>query len=297
MELCLGTVQFGMDYGINQKKRPPEDDCVRWLDYAVQNGVRAIDTAEAYGDAEKVVGSFIRKKTIPRDQLFLSTKMMPNTLDDCQPEMYVSVIRAHIEQSLKTIGTDYFDAYLFHSSRYAFVPALMDALSLVQQAGLARNVGISVYEPEEAFASMQHKAMTFLQLPYNVLDHRMKESGVFLQARHTGICVHARSAFLQGLVLMNEQAVPPFLSRAKPIIAKLNRICRELEMRPAELALSYVKEEAAVSHIVFGVHSLEQLQDNIRLFYSESKGNVHEIVDAEFGEIAADIVIPSLWKK
>ena len=68
MELCLGTVQFGMDYGVfNQKKKDPEY-CINCLDYATQNGIHAIDTAEAYGIAEEVVGRFMVKKTVPREQ-------------------------------------------------------------------------------------------------------------------------------------------------------------------------------------------------------------------------------------
>ena len=58
MELCIGTVQFGMDYGINGKKRTPVSECIACFDYAIQNGIKAIDTAEAYGDAEEILARF-----------------------------------------------------------------------------------------------------------------------------------------------------------------------------------------------------------------------------------------------
>ena len=54
MQLCLGTVQFGMDYGIIGQKKPSVEDSVVCLDYATQNGISAIDTATAYGTAEEV---------------------------------------------------------------------------------------------------------------------------------------------------------------------------------------------------------------------------------------------------
>ena len=75
MELCLGTVQFGMDYGIFDTPKKHPDYCISCLDYATQNGIRAIDTATAYGMAEEIVGKFLAKRTVARDHLFISTKL------------------------------------------------------------------------------------------------------------------------------------------------------------------------------------------------------------------------------
>ena len=88
MELCLGTVQFGLDYGIIGQKKPPLEYAVNCLDYATQNGIAAIDTAAAYGNAEEVVGAFLKKKTVPRDKLFISTKLRPNSLDDISASLW-----------------------------------------------------------------------------------------------------------------------------------------------------------------------------------------------------------------
>ena len=59
MELCLGTVQFGMDYGIFDTPKKQPDYCISCIDYATQNGINAIDTATAYGIAEEIVGNFL----------------------------------------------------------------------------------------------------------------------------------------------------------------------------------------------------------------------------------------------
>lgn len=296
MELCIGTVQFGMDYGINGKKRPPESECIACLDYAVQNDVRAIDTAEAYGDAEEILGKFLRRKPMPRDKLFISTKMLPNTLDNPNGGDYYPIIRKHLEGSLRRIGVDYVDAYLFHSSRYAFRPDLLDALSRIKQDGLAGKVGVSVYYPDEAFACLENPNISFIQAPYSILDHRMKESGVFNAATGKGVELYTRSAFLQGLVLMNPSEVPQHLERAIPFIERINQICRNLQISPVELALLYVKRESAVSHLVFGVRSLEQLQENIRLFRGDLKKPDHAAIEKTFRAVDAEIIIPSLWK-
>ena len=120
MELCLGTVQFGMDYGINGKKKPTIKECVNCMDYAVCHGIKSIDTAAAYGNAEEVVGVFLKRKTVSREKLWISSKLMPNILDNVSPNRYKETIRNELTKSLTKLGTEYLDAYYFHSSRYSF---------------------------------------------------------------------------------------------------------------------------------------------------------------------------------
>lgn len=293
----MGTVQFGMDYGIIGQKKPSPEDAVRCLDYAVQNGISAIDTAEAYGTAEEVVGAFLKKGTIPRRQLFLSTKLLPNCLDDKEPDAYAVVIREKLEGSLRRLHTDYVDAFLLHSSRYVFQPEILDALYTVKKEGLAHKVGVSVYEPEEAFACFENKKIEFIQAPYSVFDHRMKENGVLDREKNNNIQIHTRSAFIQGLVTLREEDVPPFLFKAKPIIRKMDEICKETGFDRVTLAMAYVKREESVSHLVFGVDFLEQLKEDICFFQEEVPEDILDALECEFQGLDAGIVMPSLWKK
>lgn len=297
VELCLGTVQFGQDYGIIGQKKPALEDAVACLDCATQHGIHAIDTAEAYGTAQEVVGAFLAKRTVPRESLRISTKFLPNVLDDVQPADYVAVIEHHLEESLRTLHTDYVDAYLFHSARYVFQPAMLEALQTVKDKGLARQVGVSVYEPEEAIACLASPYVTFTQFPYSVFDHRMKEAGVFAKALQSDCTIDVRSAFIQGLILLDEEQVPPFLSGARPIITKLKQIASETGVSRVALAMAYIKREQAVSHLVFGVDSLMQLQEDIEWFNTDIPVRILEKMDRAFAGIKAEIIMPSLWKR
>lgn len=297
MELCLGTVQFGMDYGIIGQKKPDLDYAVNCLDYAVQNGISAIDTARAYGTAEEVVGAFIRKHTVGRSQLFISTKFRPNLLDGYKEEQYKEVVRSELEQQLKILHLDYVDAYMFHSARYAFNDAALEAIDGVRKAGLAKKAGVSVYEPDEAEACFNSTYVDFIQMPYSIFDHRMKDAGVFAKSIDSKCEIHTRSAFIQGLVVLEAEQIPPFLSKAIPIIQKIDKICSDAGISRVELAMAYVKREQAVSHLVFGVDSLEQLKEDIGLFQKDVPARLLEQMDMEFKGIEADIVMPSLWKR
>lgn len=297
MKLRLGTVQFGMDYGVIGQKKPELDYCVNCLDYATQNGITAIDTAEAYGTAQEVVGAFLKKKTIPRYNLDISTKFKPNVLDDVSPKDYKKVILERLQDTLRVLHTDYVDAYLFHSARYVFNQAMIEALYTVVETGLARSVGASVYEPAEALECIRNPLIKFTQFPYSLFDHRMKDAGVFAAAAGSDCNIEVRSAFIQGLILLDEAEVPEFLAEAKPIIKKLKKIAEETGISRVALAMAYIKREQVVSHLVFGVDNIEQLKEDLELFDQDIPADVLSIMDKEFAGIKAEVVMPSLWKR
>jgi aryl-alcohol dehydrogenase-like predicted oxidoreductase len=297
MELCLGTVQFGMDYGVFNQPKKDMDYCVRCLDYATQNGIAAIDTAAAYGNAEEVTGEFLRKKTIPREKLFLSTKLLPNCLDEMAPADYESVIVKRLEDSLQTLHTDYVDAYYFHSSRYVFDDAMLEALQVVKTKGLAKKVGVSIYYEEEAIKAMNNPLVQYVQTPYSIFDHRMKQVGLFEESTRGDLQVDSRTTFIKGLIRLQEEEVPEHLSKAQPILRKLDEICQETGYTRIELAIGYVKQETGIRHLVFGIRDLQQLQQDIAAFDKEIPKEILRRLDEEFQNIDTDIVVPSLWKR
>lgn len=299
MELCLGTVQFGMDYGIRGQKQPSVEQAVQMLDYATQNGINNIDTANAYGTAEDVVGEFLKKKTIPREDLYIISKFRPNLLDEADENQYYDIMKANLENTLSRLHTDYLDSYLLHSARYVWDDAIIDTLNRMKKEGYVKHVGVSVYETDEAKKCIERPNVDFMQLPYSIFDQRMKTDGVFELAKKAEYPtqIHSRSAFIQGLILMKEDEVPDFLAKAKPIVRKIDELCGQYEISRIELALNYVKRQNSISHLVFGVDNLEQLKENIRLFEHTLSEQVIDEISKEFVDIDADIVMPSLWKK
>lgn len=297
MELCIGTVQFGMDYGINGKKKPPMEESIRCLDFAVNNGVKSIDTAAAYGNAEEIVGTFLKKKIIEREKLWISSKLLPNILDGCSPDKYYDVIRNELIKSLATLGTDYLDAYYFHSSRYAFNEEMLEAIHKIQQDGLAKKVGVSVYEIEEAEACITSNNVSILQAPYSVFDHRMRTANIFKNAENRNVEINIRSTFLQGLVLKDKEEVPTYLHEAKDLAEIFTMISNEYGVGRINLALAYVKREKTVTNLVFGVHSLDQLRTDIEAFNANIPEEALVEIDKRFDKVPKHVVIPSLWKK
>lgn len=298
MNLCLGTVQFGMDYGIKGQKRPTLDQSIEMLDYATQNGITHLDTAYAYGSAEDVLGCFIRKKTVPRDSLFISAKLCPNILDELSKNQYYTAIRKNLEESLRRIGTDYLDAYMCHSSRYVYNDDILGAMKCLKEDGLVKHVGVSVYEVEEARRCLSSEYTDFMQLPFSILDQRMFSTGVLDDYIDGETQIDARSAFIQGLITMQCDQIPNFLAKARPIMQKVDSLCKRYNVKPVELAIGFVKNCRDISHLVFGVDNMAQLKEDIRIFNGSSlSSDILIDIGKEFRDISADIVMPSLWKK
>lgn len=297
MELCLGTVQFGMDYGVFNTPKKDQDYCVSCLDYATQNGIHAIDTATAYGTAEQVTGAFLAKRTIPRDKLWISTKFLPNILDEYEQKDYKKIIRENLVKSLSTLHLDYVDAYFLHSSRYAFRPDILEALSSVQKEGLARNVGVSVYDPDEALACFDSPYVDYIQVPYSIFDHRMRLNGIFEKIKMGKCSVDVRTAFIKGLIRLAVDEVPDYLVKAKPILKKLDEICKKTGYSRIDLAIGYIKQQENVSHLVFGIRDIDQLKEDMASFEKNIPADIFRDIDLAFANIDTDIVIPSLWKK
>lgn len=297
MRLCLGTVQFGMDYGIANQKKPSIEDAIEMLDYATQNGIDNIDTANAYGSAEDVVGEFLRKKTINREKLFIISKFRPNLLDGVKEARYYQIMKENLTNSLSRLGVDYLDAYMLHSARYIYNDVIIDTLCKMRQEGLVRHVGVSVYEPEEAKRCIELTNLDFMQLPYSIFDQRMQKEGVFDKAKNSGMTIHSRSAFIQGLILMGDEQVPSFLKKARPIVREIDEQCKRYNVSRIALAMSFVKQEKEISHLVFGVDNLEQLKENIYIFENCIPTDIVEEIAKGFTNIDTDIVMPSLWKR
>ena len=295
--LCIGTVQFGMDYGVQGGTRPAARDAVAMLDYATQNGVDAIDTAAAYGTAEEVVGEFLSRKTLPREAVQVISKFGTNIFEGASVADYAVRLRAAAETSLKRIKSDYLDAYICHVPTAAGDPAIIEAMATLKASGLARHVGFSVYDPDQAQACLTADVVDFIQSPFSFLDRRMETSGALAEASAKGVDLHTRSAFVQGLMLMDVAKIPEHLAATRPIISDLEAACAEAGLSRRALALAFVKANPNISHLVFGVDNMAQLKEIVADFDLTVDSDAVKSVANRFAAVDPAIFLPNNWKR
>ncbi len=261
-KLVLGTVELGLEYGIDRQARPAQDEAFAILDAARAAGIDTFDTASSYGNAEEILGEWIAARDCA-DKVNLISKGSG---------------RADIEQSLRRLGLKVLDGYLLHNSKGSFAE-----LQEAKRDGLVKHIGASVYKPEEVRGEFE-----YVQAPYNALDRR------FEKAQDT--VVFARSPFLQGLLLMSPADVPPHLLHARPYLEQFIAIANHYKLSQLQASLLFALHGNA-QYVVFGVKRLAQLEEILEAAKTPVPDGFIDAVRAGIQNVDEAVINPSVWKR
>lgn len=293
--LMLGTVQFGMPYGIaNRNGQPEYRDVLEMLDTAIQGGVNCFDTAAAYGSSEEVLGRALQELRV-HEQVTVVTKVKPLTPDElANPGLAAAALERSLDSSRRLLKLDCLPVVLFHREPDA---AFLDHLNRLKDRGWLRHAGVSCSNyPGPSSEYVRSGLADALQLPANVIDRRHQQSGIFDLAAQSDVAVFIRSVFLQGLLLMPESEVPEALRDVLPVRLRLQEVAAEAGISVAELAVRYVLSQDGVTCILAGVETVAQVRENLRLF---QRGPLSEDVSSAVDNVTADlsemILTPALW--
>jgi len=254
----LGTVQWGMNYGISGSgvKTSCADVC-NILSFARKTGIRLIDTASLYGEAESVLG----RQNL--DNFLVVTK----TPRFAQPEIYskdADKLVVDFKKSLSLLKQGHIYGLLIHHVDDLLASGgelLIDALISLREHGLVEKIGASIYDPNILETLCERIDLDVVQLPLNVFDQRAISNGSLDLLHESGVEVHARSAFLQGLLLMPLCDVHQYFSKWYNVLAAWHYRCESFEITPLQAALGFVVGQNTVDYCVVGVNSLRQLEE------------------------------------
>lgn len=291
--LTLGTVQFGLPYGIaNRTGKPCYKTARDILVCAFEGGIDSLDTAAAYGSSESVLGKALKELGIGRD-VVVATKVPALPPDIGSGRSAAAFIERSVATSSRRLQLDVLPICLFHKARDA---VHMEVLADLRDKGRIGRIGISVDEPQQAAACLKDRELQAVQLPLNVLDKRMDRTGVLSGLQRRRVWVFARSAYLQGLLLLPEQEVQPQLREVLPARRALDRLAARAGMNLRELALRYSLSRPEVASVVVGVETVAQMRDNLAVL---GRGPLPSDVLAGIGAAVPDLperlVRPSLW--
>jgi aryl-alcohol dehydrogenase-like predicted oxidoreductase len=296
-KLVLGTVQFGLDYGINNfKGKPGRKKSLAMLEYAWQKGVRIFDTAYAYGDAEEILGEFIKDHNLGAE-IKIITKLRPNVLSGRKGNIS-GIIKKNLEESLERLNRNYVDGYLLHTPGYIREPKVVAALKKLKKRGLVKNIGVSIYELDDAIFAAGLAEVDYIQVPYSIFDQRLDNKIFWNLTKKNKITVFARGAFLQGLFFMPQEKIPKHLEKVKFYLNKLDSIIKKSHLTRQQAALLFSCCNKNINYVVFGADSIDQLAENLKTVENspDCEKCISELKN-EFRDIEKSIVFPSLWKK
>lgn len=259
-KITLGTVQFGLDYGIaNSDGKPSYEKSRDIVVTAYENGITSFDTASAYGDSEKVLGQIFQELKL-KDKVKVVSKVPPVKELNLSLSEAEKMINKSVETSLKRLGIDQLSACLFHREEdFKYI----DILRKLETRGLIAGSGVSL-DSSKYCEQVIDKDIKLLQVPYNILDKRF--DSFWSKAKAAGIKIFTRSVYLQGLLLMPEENIIPHLQSLIPVRRELERLAEDSSMDMIELCMRYVLCNPAITSVLTGVDSSEQLKQNIELF-------------------------------
>ena len=277
-KLMLGTVQFGMNYGVANTTGKPSFGTVKSiLKEAYDGGINALDTAPEYGDSEVVIGKTLKELGLTGS--FKIVTKIPKVPADADPEKFII---DSLCNSLKRLQTEVISAALFHDEGDGIY---LDILKSMKCKGLILSGGISLNTQAH---KQDGETADCLQIPCSLLDHRF-DSCFNRGNRHCFI----RGAYLQGMLLMPKEKV-----FVKEVLAKREQL-ESLGIPMAELALRYLFAKPGSKSILTGVETTAQLRENLRIarmepLPSDILEKVDKIVFPPLDEIC---VSPWMWKR
>jgi aryl-alcohol dehydrogenase-like predicted oxidoreductase len=268
--LGLGTVQFGLPYGIANKTGQPDKSTVKSvLQVALENDISVLDTASAYGTAELVLGE------LGIEGFRVVSKYTP-------PESNIS-IEEQLHTTLRVLQHHKLYGYLSHRPQNLLKhPEQWDVLNEQKSQGFIDKIGYSLNEPSELESLLDAGMIPDLvQVPVNYLDQRFVP--YFDQLKAYGTEIHARSAYLQGLFFLRD--IPERFVAVAEIIRDLQQSVKNL---PAAL-LAHVLLHAHIDRVIIGVQHQSQLLDVI-----SGLGDAERLTPTDLN-ISDDILMPSKW--
>jgi len=286
--LALGTVQFGLRYGVaNQSGQVGRDEVASILDHAWMAGVDSVDTAIAYGESEQRLGEI----GVGQWQVISKLPPMPENLADV-----TAWIQETTQGSLDRLMVSRLRGLLLHRSQQLLGPkgdALYRALIALKDQDKVEKIGISIYGPDELDALCPHFQFDLVQAPFNIFDRRLATSGWLKRLHDAGTEVHVRSVFLQGLLLMGPTNRPGTFNRWQPLWDQWHRWLDDQSITPLQACLGFAISQPEISRVVVGVDSLKQLQEILASV--EETPNVMPPPTLVSGDL--DLINPSRWNR
>jgi aryl-alcohol dehydrogenase-like predicted oxidoreductase len=281
-KIAIGTVQFGLDYGIaNQNGKVNANEIRSILNFAHENNINTIDTAKAYGDSEKSIGNYLK---LTEKTWYIITK-----ISDSDKNL--------IEQILDSKGklTVLPNIILAHSAKLFLDPIFQSKLQETKDKELVHSIGVSLYNEEEINQVLDSKIKPdVIQLPMNILDTRLYRHGALGKLFKKEIEIHVRSAFLQGLFYLSKPDLEARFKDAVPYIEKLKSISEGADLTLSELSLLWLVSLKEVNKVVIGIDNVSQLKMHLATLkkYVDSAVFEEALVIKYENE---QILNPSLW--
>lgn len=291
MKLGLGSAQFGMDYGVtNPSGKVAGAEVRRILELAAELGVRVLDTAPGYGDSERAIGAALPEnhpfRVVTKTRVFNTNRI---ARDDAR------AVESDLRESIARLNQERLYGLLIHHAEDLLVPGgehLIEAMEHCVDGGLVSKIGVSVYTAKQIDGVLRLFQPGIVQLPISVFDQRLVQSGHLARLHQMGVEVHARSVFLQGVLLADAATLPTFLGPLRTTLEAFHSRLRAAGISPLTASLAFVARRPEISTAIVGVTSRDEL---LQIVTAAGAAEALDLDFRSFAEHDEALLNPAKW--
>ena len=283
--LALGTVQFGLPYGIaNQAGQVSRSEAKAMLQLAASHGVDTLDTAIAYGESETCLGE------VGTSGYKLITKLpaLPESCTDIG-----GWVQGQLSGSLARLGVSVLYGLMLHRPDQLIGSngkRLYHAIQSLKESRQVQKIGVSIYAPSELDALTEYFSFDIVQAPFNLVDRRLQTNGWLQRLKDEGVEIHTRSAFLQGLLLMQKEAIPSKFLPWYDLWERWHTWLSEHNISALQACLAFPLAYSEIDRVVVGAENVQQLQQII-----DAATNAFPDPLPDLACEAENLINPSCW--
>ena len=250
-KVVIGSANFTQNYGLNSKKINL-DEINKILTLAKKNKIKRIDTAANY---------------LNDDSIFKKKNFKFNIISKIQPTIKwvsFSYCKKELDIHLKRLNHK-IDIILFHDLKILYKKEgrlIFNNLNILKKKGYFNKIGISIYNPNCLSYLISKYDIEVVQCPYNLFDKRIINTGWFNKLKKRGIEIHARSIFLQGLLLNYENIKKKYFNEWKQHFNLLHKYLRKNNISKIDYCINDLIQHN-FDNIVVGIDSYKNLKQII----------------------------------
>ena len=252
--IVLGGAQLGLPYGIlNGGETLSREEAARILNTAVDHGIDSIDTAIAYGQSESIIGE------TSQNRFKIISKLPPLPVDISNVSEWV---HSQVEGSLSRLKCTSLDALLLHRPQDLTGDQgaeLYAAIGSLIAEKIIHRFGVSIYSPNDLEGIIGTFDIHVVQAPLNVFDRRIL--GVTDQLSALNIEVHARSVFLQGVLIANPKDRPQRFEPGSEHFALFDEWVRSSGVSAMSCCMGFALQQPGIAKLVIGTTSAKSLDE------------------------------------
>lgn len=286
-KIALGTVQFGRNYGINNKTGIISDnELKKLLEFVKINDINTLDTAYNYGNSESRLG-----------QILADSKMDFKIISKAPRGVTNLNLKSYIDESLARLHSESLYGYLFHDfNDYSGNKNIFLSFQELKKESKIFKIGFSIYYPEQIEMLLEDKTdFDIIQIPYNIADRRFEQ--YFGQLKIKNVEIHTRSVFLQGLFFIKSNELKGKLKPFENLLVSLKSISEETNRSIQNICLNFAIQNKYIDKVVIGVDNIEQLKENTGELLNQLSNEEIQLINSKIEEIEIpqDLLIPSNW--